>query len=184
MIDLQNCINLFPKARLIGAQNLVNQATALFQDLNAETVGVLISGAVDTSAASAPFLQLELSADNGANFSSDITFGLARIIESTGAVANTNNGAGESAAILAAAFGTISVAQRPKSVMLVINQFSTSNPCSWLGMFTGRLTNQQVGFPYGFVAATTAFNSLRISLSDANVFSALIRIYDLSRPLP
>jgi len=183
MIDLQNCINLFPKARLIGAQNVVNQATALFQDLNAETVGVLISGAVDTTSAD-PVVQLELSADNGASFSSDLSFGLIAIDPSSGNLSNISNGTAASAASLAAPLGTISVAQRPKSVMLAINQFSTSKPSSWLGMYTGRLTNQQVGFPYGFVAATTVFNSLRISLSDANVFSALIRIYDLSRPLP
>jgi hypothetical protein len=182
MIDLQNCINLFPKARLIGTANVVNQATALFQDLNAETVGVLISGAVDTTTAD-PVLQLELSADNGASFSSDLSFGLISIDPSTGNISNSN-GTAASAATLAAPFGTIAVAQRPKSVMLAINQFSTSKPSTWLGMYTGRLTNQQVGFPYGFVAATTVFNSLRISLSDANVFSALIRIYDLSRPLP
>jgi hypothetical protein len=179
MIDLQNCINLFPKARLLGTFS-GSSASVLMTDIQTENLGILASGS--TTSTGQPDFRMAVSADNGSTFADQWNYRVQRILID-GTLSNVSTPGSTTDAAIVRMLATTSPVQRPMSAWVTVRNFSEAKPSVYFGLWTGRETEQRFGFTRGLSQESVAYNAIRFTM-DTGTFNGFIRVYDLSRPLP
>jgi len=179
MIDLQNCINLFPKARLLGTFS-GSSAEVLMTDIQTENLGILAS--VSTTSTGTPDLRMAVSADNGSTFADLWSYRVQRILLD-GTITNVSTPGSTTNAAIVRMLATTNPVQRPMNAWLTLLNFSEAKPSVYFGLWTGRETDQRFGFTRGVSQESVAYNAIRFTM-DTETFNGFIRVYDLSRPLP
>jgi hypothetical protein len=181
MIDLQNCINALPSAKVIAAFTESSFVTErVITNIDVENLGVVIMGRSSTGPTRRFIMQL--SDDNGSTYTSTLTYGQWAVSGTTGAVTVEASGTGSNFAVISAS--NANAADRRSATVLQLTDFASATPTAWRGTNVHTAISPTIPryrILSGFTDAALSLNCIRIANIDADMINAAIILLDLTR---